>query len=701
MKRICRRLTLVAALAAVGCVVSSRAAAQPFVATTNRVPDVCTNPAEGDCSRGILYIVNGTTFEIQSSMNLWQGVTNTFVSKLLVHPDGTRGYAAQRVGTATTTTSEWIDVIDLRTMTKTATYGVTGDPLAISPDGLRLYIQTPTAIQVIDSATGSVLSSIAAASPSAVAVAPGGGRVYISGGTFGAYSIAVVDGGTYAPIGTIAVTNSVSQLEVTEDGAHLYALAPTSRIFDIDTASNTIAGTITDFGGPSSPNRLSLSGGRAYVAASFQSPGVALGEGIAVIDIATRAFVTKINLVDPIDVEASADGSRVWAIGLGSPRLTTIDTATNQIVNSSAALGTPYPLAAIPAQRRAEIVIDQPAAGAVLDKPFTISGWAVDLMGLLPGPGVNTVHVWAFPADGRTPTFVGADYGRPRLDVGALFGPSFTNSGYEVTVQGLLPGVYQLIAFAFSARTGQFSITRAVQISIVPSAQLVVDAPRNDRVVPARFTIAGWARDSAAAAGTGIDGIHVWAYPATGGTPIFAGAATLGDPRPDVGAYYGAQFGNSGYHLEVSTLAPGTYTLVVYGHSTVTHAFSVEQHVRVTIGPRQPMMWIDTPAPNAIVGGTFSIAGWALEFNSPTGTGVDLIHVWATSTTTGVASFQGAATYGLNRPDILGWLGPQYSASGFSLTGSLAPGTYWLSIYAHSTETGTFRQWRTVQITVQ
>ena len=39
------------------------------------------------------------------------------------------------------------------------------------------------------------------------------------------------------------------------------------------------------------------------------------------------------------------------------------------------------------------------------------------------GPGIDTVHVWAFPANGASPMFLGAaEYGRPRPDVAILLG---------------------------------------------------------------------------------------------------------------------------------------------------------------------------------------------------------------------------------------------------------------------------------------
>jgi hypothetical protein len=88
-----------------------------------------------------------------------------------------------------------------------------------------------------------------------------------------------------------------------------------------------------------------------------------------------------------------------------------------------------------------------------------------------------------------------------------------------------------------------------------------------------------------------------------------------------------------------------------------------------------------------------------VELNAESGTGVDLIHVWATAPS-GTATFLGAATYGFERPDIRAWLGARYAPSGFALDATLAPGTYSLSVYARSTTTGTFRTVRVVQVVI-
>ena len=106
-----------------------------------------------------------------------------------------------------------------------------------------------------------------------------------------------------------------------------------------------------------------------------------------------------------------------------------------------------------------------------------------------------------------------------------------------------------------------------------------------DRRPPSRrpFALAGWTFDRAAPTGTGVDTIHVWAFPAAGGSPSFVGVPAYGASRPDVGGYFGTRFTPSGYNMAISSLAPGTYDLVVFSHSVVTNSFDAAQVVRVTV----------------------------------------------------------------------------------------------------------------------
>ena len=125
---------------------------------------------------------------------------------------------------------------------------------------------------------------------------------------------------------------------------------------------------------------------------------------------------------------------------------------------------------------------------------------------------------------------------------------------------------------------GRAVARREVDVAIGPKGSLssphvVIDTPRRQQAVTQPFIVAGWAADPGASQGTGIDAIHVWAYPVAAGEPIFLGDAALGGRRPDVAAIYGSGATESGYGLTVRGLLPGRYMLAVFGHSTTTQTF--------------------------------------------------------------------------------------------------------------------------------
>jgi hypothetical protein len=326
-------------------------------------------------------------------------------------------------------------------------------------------------------------------------------------------------------------------------------------------------------------------------------------------------------------------------------------------------------------------------------EPFTLSGWAIDDVDAVNGPGVDTVHVWAYPATG-SPQFVGvASYGQSRSDVGTAFGPQFTNAGFALSVTGLSPGTYTLAAFAHSIQTGTFSQSQTARITIPSSLPAMsLDLPANHALVRQTFAVAGWAIDRVAVTGSGVDAVHVWAFPTGGGAPIFGGVATLGGARPDVGAVFGSQFASAGFSLTV-TLPTGNYQLVTYAHLLSTGTFSIFKAVDITAGPvSSPLMAVDTPGNGAVVSTNgFVIGGWAIDQGASTGAGVDAIHVWAYPTDGGSAIFFGVGSP-VTRTDVASIYGPQFVDAGFSVSGTLPVGTYTLVVYAHSSVTGTFNQ---------
>ena len=231
------------------------------------------------------------------------------------------------------------------------------------------------------------------------------------------------------------------------------------------------------------------------------------------------------------------------------------------------------------------------------------------------------------------------------------------------------------------------------------------DTPRaNSTVTTDGFTIAGWALDSGAPVGTGVDLIQVWAYPAGGGAPRFVGTANYGTSRPDVAAAFGnARFMNSGFLLTGVIDSGGAYDLTVFAHSTVTGTYNNVQQFRINVtGPVSlPRMWTDIPAMNQTLSQNITVAGWAVDAGGSIGTGVDAVHVYGYPVAGGAPILVGVAVYGVARGDVAGAFGnPRFTPSGFYLQGTLPPGEYNLVVFAHSTITNTFNNVQVIRVRV-
>ena len=99
------------------------------------------------------------------------------------------------------------------------------------------------------------------------------------------------------------------------------------------------------------------------------------------------------------------------------------------------------------------------------------------------------------------------------------------------------------------------------------------------------FDVAGWAIDRGSSVDSGVDAVHVYAFPLEGGRygpAIWVGADFATTPRPDVSAVFGVQFINCGFKVGAS-LPAGTYDIAVYVHSSVTRAFNPPRLVRIVI----------------------------------------------------------------------------------------------------------------------
>ena len=232
---------------------------------------------------------------------------------------------------------------------------------------------------------------------------------------------------------------------------------------------------------------------------------------------------------------------------------------------------------AVTAQANPLMALDAPANGLVTGQPFLVGGWGIDLASAS-GTGADNVQIIAYPtALGASPIVLGTSYGGARPDVAATHGERFRNSGFTLSVSGLIPGTYRIEANLHSTVTNTYNSTASATITIpTPNVHVSIDSPSANQTVGQSFTIAGWAIDLAHPTQSGVSLLHVWAYPTSLAPPVFLGAAVTGGSRPDVGTAFGSRFTPSGWGLTVSTLPPGTYTLVATPFSTVTQSFRAE-----------------------------------------------------------------------------------------------------------------------------
>jgi YD repeat-containing protein len=457
----------------------------------------------------------------------------------------------------------------------------------------------------------------------------------------------------------------------------------------IGEGAGTLIATMEVVTGDGQPLRQAAS--VAY--ASANGTALAGGDYTAVNGVLTFAASTPSSSTQTMSVPIVSDieyePAETFRLDLSSP--------------AGAVVGSPASQTVTVDDDESPIVIDQPLNGAAITGPFRISGWAVD-PAAASGTGVDAIHVHAYPnpGSGQPAIFVGAaTYGDSRPDVGAIYGARFTNAGYHLDNVRLKPGTYLLVVFAHRTRTQQFDLLLTVTVGI---AGMAVDTPAPEPPEPRvnwTFLVSGWAVDPTATTGTGIAQVTVRAVRVDGQGPPVTITPQYGFDRGDIAAIFGASFRYSGYAGWI-TLPPARYRLEVSSYDAA--ATVLETTVRyVTVVQPDPVASVNPPVQGATVTQPFLVAGWAIDRNAPSGTGVDTVHLWAFANSgAGPATFLGVATYGAARSDVATIYGSQFTNSGFNqMVSGLAPGTYLVAVYPHSTITGSFDYSITVTVTVQ
>jgi YVTN family beta-propeller protein len=568
--------------------------------------------------------------------------------------------------------------------------------IAVTADGTRVFVTDRSNSRTIalDVATQTAVGSIQGGSfPVHPAITPAG-KLYItadSGSDFGGgfHPVTVADASTLAQLATVAAFGT-SYAAVNQSGSRAYFQGLSGngssfqvRLTAVDTATDTVIKSIT-------PGGLAING-------IAVGPDVACSFTIAPLQtgVTLAGGTVTLTVPAPQDCGWSIPSPATWLTpasatsGVGPGTVTfTAAPATDPRSTEFRVNGQVIPVF----QTEPLILIDNLSNGVHVSQPFNVAGWAIERAVAAPGGatlgGLNSIHVWAYPASGD-PVFVGQTTPfRSRPDIGAIYGSGYANAGFSVQVTGLMPGTYTFVAFLFVRSTGRFDAVSTSTVTIDPQTLVAIDALAPGAQVTTPFHVGGWAIDASAATGVGVDAVHVYAYPDSGTAPIFLGSAALGLQRGDISGLAGSRFGNSGFALAGDGIAPGGYTIVAFAHSTVSGAFTpAVVHVTVT-GSAEPFQieHIFTNAgPQRVL-----IIGWAIDRRAASGIGVSVIHFYAYPAGGGNPIFLGSVTPSVPRAEVEAMFGSRFRNAGFSLSADLASGSYQIVGFALSAATGQF-----------
>jgi YVTN family beta-propeller protein len=279
----------------------------------------CTNAA-GSCS---------------VTMSASESATATFSTVSTKPSAGPFAY----VGSATSPSCCTLAVLDTSTNLVVATIPIGGlsYPFGITPDQTHIYVAVGSAVDVIDTATNSLVGTITGVGPEAnsVTIAPNGLFGYVANGSTSADSVSVFSTTTNRVVATVPTGFPVGNVSVTPNGAFAYASGTGSTIAIINTSTNTVESTFSipvppgGFNGNSAPV-FNSSGSLGYVAQDVASvtPGT-----VTVISIPSNATVATIQVgTQPEDMVITPDGTYAYVSNRGSSTVSVIDTSNNTVI---------------------------------------------------------------------------------------------------------------------------------------------------------------------------------------------------------------------------------------------------------------------------------------------------------------------------------------------------------------------------------
>jgi hypothetical protein len=181
---------------------------------------------------------------------------------------------------------------------------------------------------------------------------------------------------------------------------------------------------------------------------------------------------------------------------------------------------------------------------------------AVDLVYLSLGGDTGTPYE-GYVVDGTT---------LRRLPIGATLDAAAGTFAWQLG-PGFV-GVYDLLFVrTVQGQRERIPVRFVVQPTTDAATPLAITAPASSETVPTAFTVSGWALNGSA---RGLRTLTVYAYPADGSEPFYVGEGAVDSAPLDASAPFGGQFTKAPFAIDVNSLAPGTYHLLVVARSRLS-----------------------------------------------------------------------------------------------------------------------------------
>jgi YVTN family beta-propeller protein len=262
------------------------------------------------------------------------------------------------VGNQTSSSCCTLTVLDTSTnlvLTTIPIPSIGGTPFAVSPDQTHIYVAAGNLVEVIDTATNSVTATVPDVGPNAnaVTIAPNGNFGYTANYTpdFTSGSVSVFSTATNTVVATVPLTFPAGSVNVTPNGAYLYASGGGSTIAVINTSTNAVESTFSipiapGLGNGNNGPIIAPNGSVGYIGqfVASASPGT-----VTAIAIPSNEILATIPVgTEPVVNASSPDGAYVYVANVQSNDVSVIGTSSNVAVATVPVGSEPYTLAITP-----------------------------------------------------------------------------------------------------------------------------------------------------------------------------------------------------------------------------------------------------------------------------------------------------------------------------------------------------------------